>query len=402
MSQSNRVKLIAIPETVHGKTPVAGDFFAFRYTSESLSGSPTVVQSQQIRTDRMSSGQVAVGLEVGGSFEFELSKEAPFEEFAESAMNSTWATLAAIPVPDATVSVTGVITSTDVNVEFDEMGLAVGDFVKISGFTAPNADNNGLAIVKAITTSTLTVIPRDGYKYTVPAAEGPITITRADKLTIGTSAKTFSIEKIFEDLTTKAINYKGMVVNEMNIEAAHGALMTGSFGFLGTDHATAATTGAMISHGRTVTAQPTTDTMNGSIDMPIVVNSATGELLGGEMCIQNMGINLNNNNTALVCIGKAAPEDHSAGEATVGVSLSTYLKDSSWHLLPKKLTQESFAVGYAVIKDGKGYGVYLPAIQVTSDDPASGGGNQEVSLDFEGVGKVGDNGESALTLYRID
>lgn len=94
MSSSNLVRVSFIEEAVLGETPVAGDFETVRFTSESLSGTPTTTQSQQIRSDRMSSGQIAVGLEVGGEINFELAKDAGLEKFMESAMLNEWDTQA--------------------------------------------------------------------------------------------------------------------------------------------------------------------------------------------------------------------------------------------------------------------------------------------------------------------
>jgi len=42
----------------------------------------------------------------------------------------------------------------------------------------------------------------------------------------------------------------------------------------------------------------------------------------------------------------------------------------------------------------------MPAVQVSFDDPASGGQNQDVLISMTGTAKVGDAGESALTIYK--
>ena len=98
MSSSNLVRLAFIPEVTYGVTPGAGNFTTARFTSEGLSGTPQTVESQQIRTDRMSSGQVVVGLEVGGEVPFELAKEDAIDSLIESAMYNTWNVLAPITV----------------------------------------------------------------------------------------------------------------------------------------------------------------------------------------------------------------------------------------------------------------------------------------------------------------
>jgi len=109
---------------------------------------------------------------------------------------------------------------------------------------------------------------------------------------------------------------------------------------------------------------------------------------------------LNNNFTAQTCIGLAAPQDYSPGTAQVEISLTAYFDDQSYSLLAKKLNQESFALGF-ILKNLDGfYGFYLPAVQVSFDDPASGGQNQDVLLNMSGTAKVGPSGESSLFIYR--
>jgi hypothetical protein len=46
------------------------------------------------------------------------------------------------------------------------------------------------------------------------------------------------------------------------------------------------------------------------------------------------------------------------------------------------------------------YGIFIPAIQVSFDDPSSKGANQDVMLEAKGTAKVGPNGESSLIFYR--
>lgn len=89
MSESNQVVLRYIPEVAYKTTPVDGTWKTIRYTSESLSATPTTTESSEIRTDRMTSDMPKVGLEVGGDVSFEFSATS-FDDFIESAMCSTW------------------------------------------------------------------------------------------------------------------------------------------------------------------------------------------------------------------------------------------------------------------------------------------------------------------------
>lgn len=371
----------------------AGQFYTSRFISESLSGTPETTESQQIRTDRMSSGQVVTGLTVGGALNFELAKEQALEDFMESAMLSTW---------DATsITATGTLAldataKTIVKTgNWADLGLVVGDFIKLSAFDA--AANNVYVMIVGLSTTTLTY---SGPPDMVTATESA-TFTRAAKLAIGTTKKSFSMEKAFTDLTTKAINYRGMLVNQMALDIKYGSLVSGNFGFLGNDYETAASAAAFETYLKYITAAATTNTVNGSVDMPFFSTNASGSYSTTDFCIQSLNVTLDNNMTPQTCIGISAPENYTPGTANIKISMSAYLKDGTWSLLANKLSQAAFAIGFPVYNAGGGYGFFLPAVQVSFDDPSAGGANQDVSMEMSGTAKVGANSESALTIYKL-
>ena len=396
MSSANRVVLKLIEETVYGETPATGDFSTARYTSESLSGTPDTTESQNLRTDRQSSGQVVTGLEVGGDINIELAKDSVTDLLMSSAMHSAWNVLAPITA-DLTIDATAK-TITRAAGSFLTGGLTANTFAKLSTFV--NSANNVLVFVTSVTATVVEYISKSPLVDEVKVAA---VLTRCDSLSIGLDQKSFSIEKNFSDLTTKSINYRGMLVNTMNINAAYGELMTGTFGMMGNDQEAVAAAIDQISNGRTVLPQATTRSLNGSIDLPIIGSTAGGgsEIIDDGFCLQNLAFTLDNNMSDLTCIGKAAPESYDSGTARISVTLSTYLKNSVWNFLGRKLTQDPFSLAYAVMNGDGGYGFFFSALQVSFPDPASGGADQQVSLEMEGQAKVGANGESALTIFRI-
>lgn len=394
MSSSNSVRLAFIAESSYGVTPGAGNFKTARFISEGLSGTPDTVESQQIRTDRMSSGQVVTGLQVGGEMGFELAREAALDLFLASAMYNTWDTLALVNV-DLTIDIAaGTITRASGSFAGD--GIVVGDFLTLAGFTL--AENNTVIVITELVSATVAKFV--GPEGMDDGTGADTTFKRADKLTIGTTKSSFSIEKAFLDLTDKAIIYRGMIVNSMELNVAFGELINGSFTFSGNDYETVDDSADFITDGRTIDAAATTNTLNGSVDMPFLVSSALGTLDDSDLAIQSVNLTLNNNLSAQNVIGDIAPEDYSAGTAGIEVSLSAYLRDEAWGILAKKLSQDPFALGYMVKNTGGWYGFYLPAIQVSFEDPSSGGQNQDITLDMSGQAKVGASGESALTIYR--
>lgn len=393
MSSSNRVRVTFIEESILGETPVAGNFQTARFINESLSGSPGTTESAQIRADRQPSGQVVTSLEVGGDISFELAKEPALDLFLKSAMLNEWDVQ---PIQNVNMEIDAT-AKTVIRATGDwDATLDVGDFVTFSGFLT--TANNGRAQLLEI------ISPLEArFNFANEVADEIGTGTsykRADRLSIGTTKKSFSMEKAFLDLTDKAINYRGMMVNEMSLDVNYGEIINGSFTFNGTGYQPAQSAPDFMTNGRTIVAPATSNSMNGSVDMPLIASQLLGSLDPVEFCIQSISISLNNNMTVQNCIGEVAPKDYSPGTAAVEVSMSTYLANDNWAALALKLSQEPFALGF-LVENGDGfYGFYMPAVQITFDDPSSAGANQEVSLEADGVAKVGSNGESALYIYR--
>ena len=393
MASSNLTRIAIIEESTYGVTPGAGNFDTARFTSDSLSGSPETTESQQIRVDRLSSGQVLTGLTLGGDINFELAKEDVIDLFMESAMYSSFASDTPVSV-DLTIDTTaGTITRASGDFNSD---VAVGDILTLASFS--NAVNNTQVIVRSIDSAT--VISYTGPDTMVDETGSGTTFVVADKISIGTTEKSFSIEKAFTDLTTKALIYKGMIASSMNLSIAYGEIVNGSFTFSGNDYSIADAAGEFITNGRTINAAATTQSLNGSVDMPFVVTSSSGSFIEAGFCIQSVEINLNDNVTARNCIGRLAPEGYSAGTAQIEVSIEAYLSDDNWNILDKKIDQSSFSLGLLLKNSDGFYGIYMPAVQVSFDDPAAAGINQDVILSMSGTAKVGANGESSLYIYK--
>lgn len=393
MSSSNLVRVAYIEETAYGQTPVAGNFKTARFISEALSGTPDTVESQQIRTDRMSSGQIVTGLQVGGTLSFELAKEEALEDFMASAMYSDWNIQALVTVDLDIDATTSQITRSAGNWS---PTIVVGDLLTLSGFS--NAANNTQVMVAEIVSNTVIRVVSVGTLVTESGSG--TAYKRADRLEVGVTKKSFSMCKQFLDLTTKGINYRGMIASEMELNVAFGELVNGSFTFSGNDYVTADTASELMTNGRTIDPAATTQTFNGSVDMPFFITSAIGTFGPSDLAVQSLSISLNNNLSAQTVIGDIAPIDYSAGTAQIGVEMNAYLNNANWSILDKKLNQDPFQVGFMVKNNGGWYGFYMPAVQVSFDDPASAGANQDILLNMTGTAKVGPNQEKSFVIYR--
>lgn len=369
------------------------EFQIARFTQEKYTGTPETKESAQIRIDRMSSGQVVTGLKVDGGHSFELAKEQSIEDFMSSAMFNPWVLTPSVTANMSFVAATGVLTRGSGS--FINESVKVGRFVKLTNFVSPV--NNVICMVTAVTDLTLTLAMPEGM---VDAASHSATYQVCDYLEIGVTKQSLTIEKTFLDLATKAIIYRGALVSKMSLKVDYGNLISGDFETSGNDWETAAAANQFASYQEYFADQATSDTMNGSVDMPFIATNVTGAWATDAFCIQSLQLTLNNNLAARTCIGRIAPEDYNPGTAQIQVDLSSYLKDANWTILAAKLAQTPFALGFQVQNGDGWYGFYMPAIQVSFDDPESGGKNQEISMNMKGFAKVGASGESAIAIYR--
>lgn len=86
---SNRTALRLVPEVNFNETPANPAFETIRYTGESVAFNRRSVTSNEIRDDRMTSDLVAVGADVSGDVNIELSYDS-FDKVIEAALCSTW------------------------------------------------------------------------------------------------------------------------------------------------------------------------------------------------------------------------------------------------------------------------------------------------------------------------
>lgn len=93
MSSSNRVQLVSVKEVTVGTTPGTPRMRTRRDTGEGLKWTPTFVDSEERRSDRMNTPPIKVGEDSGGDIKFELSypfPDTPADVDIQSSMYNTW------------------------------------------------------------------------------------------------------------------------------------------------------------------------------------------------------------------------------------------------------------------------------------------------------------------------
>lgn len=90
MSESNRVEIKYIPEVTYGTTPTnATTWQALRYLSNTLTGNPRTIVSNEISSTRQVTDLILVGQEIGGDINGEFSCNT-YDALIEAAMCGAW------------------------------------------------------------------------------------------------------------------------------------------------------------------------------------------------------------------------------------------------------------------------------------------------------------------------
>jgi hypothetical protein len=231
-------------EAVWG-TPPATAFQAVRITSETLTSTRKRDRPAELNTTGEVSAAVTTQISAGGNVSFSLSA-GTFDDWLAGGLFNDWTaktTITAIAGDiSATATVAGVSTVTS-TLAGKFSAVAVGDWVKLAGFTHPT--NNGVFKVSAATGTALTV---NNTAAVVEAGTGTaITVTKASKVTNGTSLRSLFIQKKFAPALF--LTYPGSVITDMTISGGTAQFLNGTFSVVSKNEASAivsASTGSVL------------------------------------------------------------------------------------------------------------------------------------------------------------
>lgn len=192
-------------------------------------------------------------------------------------------------------------------------------------------------------------------------------------LEVGTTKRSFSIEKGFEDLGVYQ-SFKGMRVGQASLAVNYGSILTGSFQFMGNGSAQSGT--SLVGTGSV--ADAATDVFNSSSDIGTVqINgSSTG------ICISSLSLDINNNMREITCIGLDAAQDISYGSSGITGTVEMYLSAETWALYGSVLSNADVSLTYTVSNGTKSYTFLLPKTKISGDSPQIGGKDQDVMHTF--------------------
>lgn len=159
MTTSNRVRIATVKEVTPGTTPATPRMRTARFTGESLSFSPTYIDSNEIRADRMLNDPAKVMQGSSGGINFELSYPVdgtPLSDFLCSTFFSSWVSTPTFyndGTADSVVTDAGTVADTYA-VTAGGAAVKAGMLVRATGF-AQSANNQ---IFKAVSSTATTVV----------------------------------------------------------------------------------------------------------------------------------------------------------------------------------------------------------------------------------------------------
>jgi hypothetical protein len=360
-ADSSRTQLRYLEETTWGTTPSAA-FTNIRATGESMTLNKGTTQSSEIRSDRQIPDLIGTSFAATGGFNFELSQDT-YDDFIAGALFGAWTSDLAISAATISATATG----------FDDSGnglggVAVGQWIKVAGFTQNSGENNGYYKVTSVAAGSIDTSP---VPPNTEAAGDTVTI-KGSMIRNGTTAHSFSIEREHADVTQFFL-FTGMMINNMSLNFSSDSVLTGSFGFDGKDVARAAVT-ASTGGPTAATATPITNAVSnlGSILEAGSAPSAT---------ISTLELSLANGLRGQRGIGSEGQVGIGIGQCNVSGSLNAYFSDGA--LYDKFRAGTNTSLSWKIEDDaGEAYVISMPNVILSDASINAGSANQDVMANF--------------------
>lgn len=365
-ADSNLAALRAARETTFNVRPDPFNAKALRVTSSSLSVEKQTETSNELRSDRTVTDEVEVASTTGGQLNFELSLGGTFDDLLEATLCSQFS---------SEVKVTGAIAVDSATKRFSLAGIGanavVGQHIFAAGFAEPG--NNGWFLVESVAPGYITVADPDGKLVT---EVGPIAAKVTGKrLRNGVSRISYAVEQAFLDVSAFQV-FTGMMVNQMRLEVASAAKVTGSFSLMG-----AAATEMLGATATNAVAAPTdTPVVNATGNVGTIRSSGGGSALS--TALKSVNIQVENGLRNKMVVGNKYPVEIGLGRQKITGAVEVYFSDRT--LYNKFLANQYVDLQFG-FKDASGNSmlITLPKIFLKSAPVAPGGVDQDVMLSMD-------------------
>lgn len=346
-----------------------------RYNNHTLKHQKVTVESEQIRSDRMASGQVKVGISAGGDINHELH----YGDF------NSWIVSALMGV---------IVTGTDTDTDYTLSGgvltkgaawpanLSGAKFVKMSGWTGATG-NNG---IKRVISSTSTSLTLEGVSDDAAGESVTIAWNYARN---GTTLESYIVETEQSDAGI-VIPIVGMCINEWYMTFEPRAKIMTRFGWVGYG-LPSGTISRTDTVGNAVAAPSLNPIINTTSNIARLLQSG----LPARAYIRNMEWTLNNGLRERLALSREGTLQPGTGECNVSGRLSTYFDNKFEY--DDFLAHTDMGLEFSMVDSaGRTINVYVPAIQLGEGTYDVPGLNQDVMLNrtFKAKAAVGHDGST--------
>ena len=368
MSDADRVNIAFVEEVTFGTSPSA-TMDRLRFTSESLNMETDTVQSAEISNDRQVKGVIRTNIRGAGDINFELSYDV-IDAFLQAALfSSAWSSQ--VDVLAESTSVSGQVFTAAAGTPFSV--FSAGQWISISAFTTETA-NNGVFKIESIGGSGANMTVSGGTTVTQSAESADFQM--GAQVVNGTTLNSYSIEREYTDLSNEFEVFRGMSVDQLALNIATNALITGVVSFVGKDSISATS-----SPGSGYTAAPTNDVMNTIDHIDKIVEGDGSNAAAAATAIT---MQIANNLRGRMLVGNLGAASIGQGKFAPTGTLQKYFASKT--LMDKYLNQTETALAIILqVGTTEAYVFEFPAIKFVSGQRVAGGENTDIIADMNWV-----------------
>ena len=351
IATGSRVSIGYIAEETRGTTPGTPQLKALRTTSRNINVEKGTIQSEEVRSDRQIADVRHGMVRVTGDFGFELGLRS-YDDILEACLSGTWAQVTVSGTPDlAAVAASHKVVRAAGSWLTD--GFRVGDYVTTAGFS--NSANNRTAIrVSAVTSTDLVLDVGSVALVDEASAAGPTVTYVGRRLGIGTTLRTFTIERAFNDASLFEV-FRGVAINTLAISLQPEQMVRATAGLIGLQHNTVAS--STIS-AAAYTAAPGTSPFSAFDGSMYEGNTKIGVVTGLEL-------SLDNTRTLAGVVGSPYSPDIFEGEANVTGTVSVFFDSATLFNKFLNETETSIAVRCNDVNGADFISLVLPRVKYT-------------------------------------
>lgn len=382
MGDANRVQVSYVQESSFGVQETGSNLQILRLNNESLVHDKATTVSEEMRADRQISDIPRIGVSTSGDIAFELSY-GTYDDFLQAALlSSGWSSEVKI---SAAITMSAASSDNSLNDSASGFGsFTANQWVLISGFTT--AANNGFKKILSVTPAKLIFV--NGAMVTEVVGD-PVTVMMGGQITNGTTLVSYNIEREYQDLSNILSLFLGQSINTLNLDIPVDGIITGTFGFMGSEE-----TSLTATAGAGYTAVGTTAVMTGANHVPNFMENYT------EQGIISLAISLTNNLRTRMQVGTLGVVSIGTGTVEITGTFSVYFETVA--LYNKFLAHQDTSIVMAVQdSQGSGYVIELPAVVITTGTRSAGGINTDVIGEFGYSAKLSATEGTTIRIARF-